>query len=271
MENFGAGGLGFDGDNRNFSTNTGVTSRIKNAVEINLSLAKIKTLFTLSDPSSNKYIGAYEDYSDERKQPTASVSGQVDPYRPDGDQHAQVFLSYRGQNYAMPYSNTDTGRKVWSGVIPDLDVTNSIDLHIDRSAKKITFACRMVGDGFPNAESFLLDDGGAPLFLVTHRRIGSATGQLHGNRRIAMASASAKVDFPADKFGSALDAYWAIDYATHVGGPIDLFEESGSKPSSRASWNSMHSGRDAKGGRVRRWWLDNDVVWVKGRKGSSMP
>ena len=86
-----------------------------------------------------------------------------------------------------------------------------------------------------------------------------------------MASASAKTDFPGDKFGSALDAYWALDYATHGGGPIDLFQESGSKPSSRSGWNSMHGGRDAKGGRVRQWWLDNDVVWVRGRKGSSMP
>lgn len=277
LENFGAGGLGFHGDNRNFSTSTGVTSRIKNAVEINLNAAKLKTLFTLSDPSSNKFIGTYEDYNDPKKHPTASVQGQVSPYRIDGDQHAQVFLSYRGQNFAMPGINekvpgTDKDMvDIYKGIIPELDVTNTLDIHIDRTDKKMTFTCRMVGDGFPNAESFLLDSSNQPLFLVTHRRIGSATGQLAGNRRIAMAAASGKVDFPDDLLGSGLEAYFALDYATHVGGPIDLFDESGSKPSSRSGWNQMHENRDARGGRVRRWWLDNDVVWVKGRQGSSMP
>jgi hypothetical protein len=269
LENFGAGGLGFEGDNRNFRTSTGVTSRIKNAVEINLEAAKLKTLFTLSDPSRNAIFGWEQKYDDPRKQPTASVQGQVDPYRKDGDQHAQVFLSYRGQNFAMPKS--DDWHDFYKGIVPELDVTNSLDIHIDRTEKKMTFTCRMVGDGFPNAESFLLDASNQPLFLVTHRRIGSATGQLAGNRRIAMAASSGKVEFPDDLLSSGLEAYFALDYATHVGGPIDLFEEGGSRPSSRAGWNQMHERRDARGGRVRQWWLDNDVVWVRGRQGSSMP
>jgi hypothetical protein len=100
LENFGAGGLGYEGDNRDFGTDTGKTSRIKSAVEINLEAAKIKTLFILSDPSRNAMSGWEQKYDDPRKQPTASVQGQVDPYRQDGDQHAQVFLSYRGQNFA---------------------------------------------------------------------------------------------------------------------------------------------------------------------------
>ncbi|AJD39836.1 hypothetical protein C9413_18885 [Rhizobium sp. SEMIA 4085] len=271
LENFGAGGLFFEGDNRNFSTSLGVTARIKQSVEIYLTQAKVVGRRAISDPSSNRYIGTYEDYSDPKKQPQAEVRGQVDPYRPDGDQHAQVFLSYRGQNFALPGSQTEGGREFYSGVVPELDVTNSVDIHVDRAAQKMTFSCRMVGDGFPNAESFLLDISQNPLFLVTHRRVGSATGQLAGNRRIAMACSSGRVDFPSDAFGSALEAYFALDYATHVGGPVDLFDEGGVKPSSRESWNQMHERRDARGGRVRRWWLDNDVVWVRGRQGSSMP
>ncbi|TDK32125.1 hypothetical protein E2F50_17430 [Rhizobium deserti] len=271
QENFGAGGLFFHGDNRDFSSDIRATARIKHMVEIYLTQAKIVSGRPISDPSSNKLIGTYEDYRDPRKQPTAIVNGQIDPYRIDGDQHCQVLLSYRGQNFAMPGSNTDIGRRFYSGVVPDLDVTNSLDIHIDRSSKKMSFTCRMVGDGFPNAESFLLDDSSEALFLAAHRRIGSATGQLAGNRRIAMASSSGKVNFSSDKFGSPLEAYYALDYATNVGGPIDLFAESGRKPTDRAGWNQMHTKHDAKGGRVRRWWLDNDVVWVRGRQGSSMP
>lgn len=277
LENFGAGGLGYEGDNRNFSTSLGVTSRIKHEVVISLEAAKLVPKPPISDPSRNAMFGWEQNYSDARTQPSASVQGQVDPYRADGDQHAQVFLSYRGQNFAMPavdekIPGTDKDmRDFYAGVVPELDVTNSLDVHIDRTDRKLTFSCRMVGDGFPNAESFLLDGSRQPLFLVTHRRIGSATGQLHGNRRIAMAASSGKVDFPGDQLGSGLEAYFALDYATHVGGPIDLFDEGGVKPSSRTDWNRMHGRRDARGGRVRRWWLDNDIVWVRGRTGSSMP
>ena len=270
-ENFGGGGLFYEGDNRGFQTSLAVTSRIRNRVLIDLKLAKLKSLDTRSDPSRNAVTGWSQDYSSQELQPTSKVSGQVDPYRADGDQHAQVLLSYRGQNFAMPFIENDTMKDFYKGIVPDLDVTNSVDIHVNRDEKGLTFACRMVGDGFPNAESFLIDPSKNDLFLVTHRRIGSATGQLAANRKIAMASSSARVDFPDDLFGSGLHAYWAQDYATHVGGPIDLFEEAGGKPSTRTGWNRMHQCRDAQGGRVRRWWLDNDVVWVKGRKGSSMP
>jgi hypothetical protein len=271
MENFGLGGLFYEGDNRNFTTSLGVTSRIKHYVNIELAAGRLGAQRVTSDPSRNAIFGWDQDYSDEDLQPHASVGGQVDPYRPDGDQHAQVFLSYRGQNFAMPAVDTEKGRNLYKGAVPNLDVTNSVSLRIDRDAKRIAATCRMVGDGFPNSESFLLDSGGADLFQAVHRRIGSATGQLHGDRRIAMASTSCELDFPGDKFGSALTAHWALDYATHGGGPIDLIEQHGGKPGDRPGWNRMHASHDAKGGRVRQWWLDNDVVWVPGRSGSSMP
>jgi hypothetical protein len=224
-----------------------------------------------SSPSRNPLLGTAQDYTDPQKKPTSTLSAQIDPYREDGDQHAMIEMAYRGKNYALPKADTETGHKIWTTLVPDLDVTNKLDLHVDRTNKKLRFACRMTGDGFPNAESFLLDASDQPLFLVTHRRVGSATGQLYGNRKIAMASSSAHLDFPDNQFGSALEAAWCLDYASHTGGPIDVFEETGSKPSSRSAWNEMHTKRDARGDRVRRWWLDNDVAWASGRSGSSMP
>jgi hypothetical protein len=294
LENFGAGGLGYKGDNRNFSTSTGegVTSRIKNAIEINLRAAKVKNLFTHSDLSNHPIFGMDQDYSDPELQPKSTLKYQIDPYRKDGDQHVQIFMSYSGKNFAMPLVDKEVqipeiplpgggkigggkirGKDVWKGVVPALDLTSTVDLHVSRVAvKSLTFTCRMVGDGFPNSESFLLDDARTPLFLVTHRRIGSATGQLHGNRRIAIASTYGAVHFPWDRFSDLLGAYWALDYATHLGGPIDLLKEIKSpRIMMRDEWNSIHRKRDAKGGRVRQWWLDNDAVWIKGREGSSMP
>lgn len=238
-------------------------------------------------------MGWDQHYTDPSLQPTGTISGQVDPYREDGDQHAQLFLTYRGQNFAMPgmdepdqkveirvptspgmpsYPIQTSPRDVFETIVPDLDVAMSLDLMINRSEKTISFAARMVGDGFPNAESFLLDAAQSPLFCVVHRRIGSASGQLHGNRRIAMAAGSALVAFPGDMFGSPLTSHWARDYATHSGGPIDLIAQHGSKPTNRNGWNEMHLRHDAKGDRIRRWYSDNELhLRIQGMPGSSMP
>lgn len=293
MPNFGLGGFFYEGDNRNFSHDVGVTSRIKNENYIDLAAARIEKGPTTSDPSRNALGGWDQNYSDPRLQPTGTVNGQIDPYREDGDQHAQLFLTYRGQNFAMPgmdkpdqtiefrvgtapgipsHPIRTTPRDVFETIVPDLDVAMSLDLMVNRSEETISFAARMVGDGFPNAESFLLDSSNSPLFCVVHRRIGSASGQLHGNRRIAMAAGSALVAFPADKFGSPLTPYWARDYATHSGGPIDLIAQYGSRPADRNGWNDMHLKHDAKGDRIRRWYSDNELhLRIQGMPGSSMP
>ena len=295
MPNFGLGGFFYDGDNSSFSTSLGVTSRIKNEVYIDLAAGKIENGPTTSNMSRNAVFGWDQHYKDKNIQPTATVGKQIDPYRENGDQHAQVFLTYRGQNFAMPGMNNSekpievpvviggrlrripvpgqpTPRDVFETIVPDLDVSLSLDIMVNRTEKTLSYAARMVGDGFPNAESFLMDDSGEPLCCVVHRRIGSASGQLHGNRRIAMASGSALVAFPADKFGSPLTPHWAIDYATHSGAPIDLMSQNGSKPSTRSDWNKMHLSHDAKGDRIRRWYSDNELhLRIEGRKGSSMP
>jgi hypothetical protein len=293
MPNFGLGGFFYEGDNRDFSLETNVTSRIKNENYIDLTAATIEKGPTSSDPSRNAVFGWDQNYKNPTLQPTGTISGKVDPYRMDGDQHAQLFLTYRGQNFAMPgmdkpdqtvevrlptspgmpsYPIQTTPRDVFETVVPDLDVSMSLDLMVNRTEKTMSFAARMVGDGFPNAESFLLDASQNPIFCVVHRRIGSASGQLYGNRRIAMAAGSALVDFPGDVFGSDLTAYWARDYATHSGSPIDLVDEFGSKPSSRSDWNRMHLAHDAKGDRIRRWYSDNELhLRIQGMPGSSMP
>jgi hypothetical protein len=295
MPNFGLGGFFYAGDDRGFSTNPGVTSRIKNEVYIDLAEGRIEKGPTASDMSRNAVFGWDQHYTDKRIQPTSTVGQQIDPYRKDGDQHAQVFLTYRGQNFAMPgMKNSEepikvpvvvggrmhripvpgepTPRDVFETIVPDLDVAMSLDIMVNRSEKTLSFAARMVGDGFPNAESFLMDSSDAPLCCVVHRRIGSASGQLHGNRRIAMASGSALVAFPEDKFGAPLTSHWAIDYATHSGAPIDLISQHGSKPTTRSGWNQMHLAHDAKGDRIRRWYSDNELhLRIEGRKGSSMP
>ncbi|MDD7973867.1 hypothetical protein [Roseinatronobacter alkalisoli] len=271
--NFGASGLGYSGDNRGFSYSLSVTSRIYAVVRIDLVNQEISLEKVRSDPSS--WLGGlfHQDYSHEGTQPTGSVSGQVDPYREDGDQSVQLLLSYRGQNFAMPMGNSETARElVYESSVPDLDVTCSLHLTIDRDDRKMSFALRMTGDGFPNAEAFIIDSADEPLMLATHRRVGSALAQLRGNRRIAMAVGIGEIECDDDKLVSALSPFVSIDYAEVTGGPIDVLQETGISPNNRADWNLMHtSKRDARGGWGRRYLGDNTPIFAPGRRASSMP
>lgn len=273
LSNFGVGGLGYHGDNRGFSHSTGVTSRIYAIASIDLQGAVVTDEAIVSDPSSH-FLGMSQDYSAPDTHPRFTLfSGTADPYREDGDQGAQVALAYTGQNFAMPFGNSEGARDaVYDHIVPGLDVMATLNIEIDRDDERMSVAFRMVGDGFPNAEAFLMDSSDNPLMLATHRRVGSALHQLRGNRRIAMASTGLEVDFSAaGQFGSAIDVNWCLDYATVTGSAIDVEDETGVTASSRSSWNSMHTERDAEGGWGRYILGDTLPTYVPGRSGSSMP
>lgn len=270
LSNFGPSGLGYHGDDRGFSTSLAVTSRIRMGKRFDLSTATSSPATLVSDPSSH-FLGMNQDYTTEETMPRMTAeSVQMDAYRPDGDQGLQAMVGYTGQNFAMPLVEQETAKDIYDAVVPGLDITCSLHVEIDRDDKKMSFSFRMVGDGFPNAEAFLLDDANKPLMLATHRRIGSALHQLRGNRRIAIASTSAEVDFADDLFGSAINVHWCLDYATVVGAQIDVMEETGADPKIIANWNSMHTKRDARGDFARRL---QDVIptFAPGRPASSMP
>ncbi|MDD7971398.1 hypothetical protein [Roseinatronobacter alkalisoli] len=277
--NFGASGLGYSGDDRGFSYSLSVTSRIYAIVRIDLINSGVFLETVDSDESSWLFGLFHQDYSQEGTQPTANLSGQVDPYLEDGDQSAQLLLSYRGQNFAMPMGNSETARElVYESSVPDLDVICSLHLTIDRDDRddrddrKMSFALRMTGDGFPNAEAFIIESAEQPLMLATHRRVGSALAQLRGNRRIAMAVGIGEIECDDDKLVSALSPFVSIDYAEVTGGPIDVLQETGISPNNRADWNLMHtSKRDARGGWGRRYLGDNTPIFAPGRRASSMP
>jgi hypothetical protein len=291
LSNFGLGGLGYHGDNRGFKHDPGATARIFAIVRIDLANARIVKETIDSNASSGLTGILTQDYKDPATKPHfTAFSGTIDPYRDDGDQGGQLLIGYTGQNFAMPMADrrvpetvpfTDwripviggkTGRElVYESVVPGLDVTTSLGFEIDRDAKTMSFQFRMVGDGFPNAEAFLIDASDGPLMLATHRRIGSALHQLRGDRRIAMASSGARVGFDNERFTAALTVFWCLDYAEVTGGPIDVRAETGKQPNSRLSWNAMHTQRDAKGGWGRYALGDTLPTYAPGRPGSSMP
>lgn len=255
---FGLGGFGFHGDNRGFKYDLGVTSRIRHQVTLSLNPNRIVDNKPISDPSVSAGGFVTERYTNPDKQPTGGTTGHITPYRADGDQHGSIVVTYAGQNFAMPMS--DRFIDFYKTVVPILDVTNNIQLHIDRTQKKIQISCRLVGDGFPNCETFMIDSGGQACFLASHVRVGSASGQLWDNRKIAMCSTLITADWTAaDTFGANVQCDVCIDYASPSGGPVDLKAGYAPNPGSLSSWNRLHTGRDASGDWIRQW-LDNDVA-----------
>ncbi len=308
--NFGMGGLGFHGDARGFSSSMGVTSRITHEVTIDLQAARFTRARCFSDPSSNEFIPRVlelrgqraadvmvsdemrdrgidipqnewsrrgdilpkmaNDYSQPRKQPRHNVSGNITPYREDGDQSVNGRLSYAGKNFAFYGADTDTGHwllgggisdggsdtrggnlKVWErwgGMVPDLDVTHEFSFRINRSSKKLQISSAMSGDGFPNSESFLIDVAKNVIFLGTHIRIGTAITQLPSGRALPMTRTLLTVDWlPGDLFGPNVNVDLANDY-TGDGSPQHVVAAG---EMALSDWNAAHTGRDASGDWLR--------------------
>jgi hypothetical protein len=265
---FGSAGLGFSGDDRGFSlAESGVTSRIRHTMDIDLPGARIIAGRVISDPSHHEGMGVTQDYSDPAKQPTATVEGTVSPYNPDGDQRFEVTMSYRGQNFAFPGADWEVDipytpfsispRHGIGRTVPDLDVTNHVTGYVNRAERKLNLNCDLKGDGFPNAETFMLDTPKAPLAMCTHIRVGVALTQLFGDRRLPMGRCMVELDVkPDDSFSTGLKNLVAIDFAGD-GSPVDLAASLG-RNTSRTAWNAMHTGRVALGPESRRN-MDNSI------------
>ncbi|MFP7675508.1 hypothetical protein ACG74X_19340 [Marivita sp. S0852] len=87
LSNFGVGGLGFHGDNRGFTHEEKVTSRITAIVQIDLEGQSIRRETVFSHPSTSLFGWFTQDYSAKETQPRFTMfNGTIDPYRPDGDQ-----------------------------------------------------------------------------------------------------------------------------------------------------------------------------------------
>lgn len=271
-ETFGSSGLGFSGDNRGFSLgrSQAVTSRIRHFMDIDLIGARVIGYQPVSDPSHHEGMGTTQNYTDPDKQPSATVTGNVSAYREDGDQSFDVTVSYEGKNYAFP--GADWEKKTTIGdyevsispkhgirrSVPDLDVTNRISGHIDRTDRWLHIVSDLRGDGFPNCETFAVT-GAKTLALCTHVRVGVATTQLFGNRRIPMGYVmlEAQID-GSDRLASTVKCEASLDYAGD-GSPLDLRSLLPSATLTRDEWNAFHTTtRDALGPESRRE-MDNSI------------
>lgn len=293
-KNFGAGGLGFEGDNRGFSLEiSGVTSRIFHYIPVNLQSSMIGEPVCDSDPSQNAIahhavnaaVDVVEvitqpsiplpdappmanDYSQVRKKPRHKEVKSITRYRVDGDQTLNITVTYAGKNFAFWFADTDIGHAVlggpnssedsrnntasgeifagrvsFNGVVPDLDVTNQIYLHLSREDGKATAMLNMSGDGFPNAESFIIDAAGKPLMLATHIRVGTPITQLPGGRAVRMCQTNlSEIDWSAtDELGNNVTAQSVQDFMSFS--TTDVAEGA----MSVSGLNQAHLSRNASG------------------------
>ena len=269
--NFGLGGLFCNGDNRPFSTNPKVTSRIAYICKINLHSDTAKGNVD-SSPSSHP-LGMYQDYSKKETKPKIKKEIiSITPYRPDGDQAVNIDMSYGGQNFAMPgYGIIGFMDKAYAFVVPSLDVNARISIRIDRDNKLFLVSSHLTGDGFPDCECFIIDEAQKAVFLNSHIRSGSAVGQLPFNGQIAMGATKAAVDWAGDdKFSENIKCEFCLDYTTGWAA-TDLRSKMPGNPCGIRAWNGVHEARDTA--TAARIILDNALGArrVFGRDPENMP
>lgn len=200
--NFGAGGLGFEGDNRNFSGDPKASARIYHRVEIDLQAGRLNDPICDSDPSANAVLTAAtrpvddvveiatvlgpgpkvevpevppfeNNYAEKRKKPRHEERAEITPYRPDGNQTVDMFIKYAGKNFAFPWANTDIGHGILGG-------PNSNDRRDDTASGSV-------------AGGWIPWNGVVPDLDVTHR----LTIQIdRRNRRASVLSTIAGDGFP---------------------------------------------------------------------------
>ena len=261
---FGPGGMYFSADDRGFTYDMGVTSRIRAYWVFNLLSLNITDRDVDSDPSHNSITGQTENYTDPDKKPTGNASFQSSPFAANGMQTAKLQWRFKGINHAFTPSES-----INNFVVPELNLEGSLNFVIDRheNERSMQISSTLQGDGFPNSEIFILDNAGMPVMLNTHHRFGYAAGQLGGDRRHLLGGTVITVALNADgNFIGPIKATRCVDFIPEA---RDLLiknegfwfweEDTYSTEHSLTSWNELHTKRDASEKTIFGTDTDNDL------------
>ena len=145
----------------------------------------------------------------------------------------------------MPFMGTapKTMQPFYHREVPALDVFGRLNIWFDPLAKIMKINYVMEGDGFPDAEAFLIDQNSKSIFLATHIRYGSATGQLKGTNHHPMCKTNIDVEMKPDfTFGDKVTCHQCWDYVDYGPGIVHL--ENSFKSGTVDQWNDLHRKRD---------------------------
>lgn len=220
QSNFGLGGLFFDGDGRGYSTalqkpdGTSVTSRIHSSITFSTKPSVIIQKQVHSDPSSLP-LGVNRFVYDEETGP--HLVAEI-PYNSLASDNCNRWLTVSAHHYGINRA-VPLPQMLNNVVVPNLDTFYTIIVHVDAKSKTMDIWTKVEGDGFPNAEAFIMDETGKAVFLGIHQRVGIALTELLGSNHRFMFSSSLRI---------------SLDDAGHFGEDMGMSE---------CIWSSGFSGR----------------------------
>ncbi len=255
--NFGLSGFGYEGDHRGFSFDDNVTSRIRHKLIFSIDDAQFIDAGVASDESRNWLTGTTEAYRDPALAPTSEQIVYTAPDNPDGLRIIRINLRYKGQNLALPWWRRvdPSGHADPNGafkmparfakkIVPYLRVYHELELVVDSANGKMSLHSNIFGSGFPNCESYLVDEFGKKIFLATHVRFGSASGQLWFNSKRAMTHTNIIIDVArALNIGTFVNAVRSWDYMGRRSGPARQEDRQNWTSIPTEFWNWLHSTR----------------------------
>ena len=156
-------GTGFHDDNRGFSIEQNVTSRVKQEFTIDPSAQTYSGGKPISDPTFWNGLSL-----------TASPTGGI--YQPE------FSSNYFGSSSATTISNFEASNPFFLGVAPNIDVSSAIGITEDIAAGKLYLSIDLMSKQFPATESLIQDNAGNVIFLSGGAAYGSASDLGGANR-----------------------------------------------------------------------------------------
>ena len=228
-------GGGFQGDDRGYSTDPDVTSRIHSTVAFDTDTQRsigANDVAATSDPSVHHLIPFY--------QPTETPDVRVldEEVRRDGEMTAIDFRTRHSGEDAVPRIPI-----IDMNPSPSLDVNTDLSIVEDREAGTLTVEGRITGDDFPATEVFIRDSSGQAVFLATGKPPPIATpvfNLIDRDTLLSMASPAlgALVDVPDRPIADV-----SVTINTDEAGNF-VSVESGGETHDIAAWNAGFEDRD---------------------------
>ncbi len=158
-ESFGAG---FQGDDRGYSTDPGVTSRIHSTITFDTETTNGVTSSHV-DAGSDPSVHHLTPFWRPQETPTVEVLSQ-NVERDGNTTTVDVSTKYRGKDAY--------GELLGFGLLdinpaPAIDVVTDLSVLDDRDAQTLTVTGQLTGDDFPATEAFITDPNGQSVFLGT--------------------------------------------------------------------------------------------------------
>jgi len=149
-------GTGFHDDNRGFSVEQNVTSRVKQEFTIDPSARTYSGGKPISDPTIWNGLSL-----------TASPTGGIST--------PEFSSNYFGSSSTTTMTNFEGSNPFFLGVAPNIDVSSAIGITEDIEAGKLYLSIDLMSKQFPATESLIQDNAGNVIFLSGGAAYGSAS------------------------------------------------------------------------------------------------